>query len=504
MAKEVRAAPVAGLKLGKRATVYIGDALTVLRQVPARSVHCVVTSPPYYALRDYGVSTWEGGNQKCKHSAGHQAGLEDEYPSSNPAGVVAVASQVCSKCGAVRRGLSLGMEPEPDCLGWATGQKCGCCYICHLVLVLREVRWTLRDDGVMWLVLGDTYAADRTEQAIETKWKNNKQNTRGMRVPDGLKPKDLVGIPWRAALALQADGWTLRSDNIWHKPNAMPSSVTDRTTPSHEHVFMLTKSQAYFYDNVAVMEPAKEWTGQAATFKRDDGKATKLKVPGQAKVSHRPDRKQDAVGKRQYTGFNARWDAVHGKGGINAFRGQGSNRPEGKGRSNRDGREMRDVGRGPTRNRRDVWTIPTSAYKGSHFAVFPPALVEVCLKASTSERGCCPTCGQPWVRVTKKAKTFHSGSGKSGNPIHGKNGPKLQGGGDTGDIRKGPVVDIQTTGWQPRCEHGHSPIPMTILDPFVGSGTTLMVAERLGLASIGIELNKKDLRLIKQRIKEKK
>ena len=446
MAKEVRAATVAGLRLGKRATVYIGDALTVLRQVPARSVHCVVTSPPYYALRDYGVSTWEGGNQKCKHSAGHQAGPEDEYPSSNPAGVVAVASQVCSKCGAVRRGLSLGMEPEPDCLGWATGQKCGRCFICHLVLILREVRWTLRDDGVMWLVLGDTYANEgkwggdssgKNTSSIEGGYKSVRQAP----MQTGLKSKDMVGIPWRAALALQADGWTLRSDNIWHKPNAMPSSVTDRTTPSHEHVFMLAKSQSYFYDNVAVMEPAV--------------------MKPQQRLSPRN-------GKQTHSRYQMGLD-----GGTN-----------------------------PTvRNRRDVWTIPTSAYKGSHFAVFPPALVEVCLKAGTSERGCCPTCGKPWVRVTEKTKTFHSGSGKSGNPIHGKNGPKFQGGGDTGDLRKGPKVEIVTTNWRRDCNHEGVPVPMTIMDPFVGSGTTLMVAERLGLASIGIELNKKDLRLIKQRIK---
>jgi DNA modification methylase len=171
-----------------------------------------------------------------------------------------------------------------------------------------------------------------------------------MKVTDiGLKPKDLVGIPWRVAFALQDAGWYLRSDIIWSKPNPMPESVTDRPTKAHEYIFLLAKSERYYYDNEAIKEPAKVWEGKAATFERTGLVAFHV-LPGQTAAQHRPNRKQDALGKNTYTGFNDRYAE---SGGV-AYR-----------------------------NRRSVWTVATRPYSGAHFATFPPALVEPMILAGS-------------------------------------------------------------------------------------------------------------------------
>jgi DNA modification methylase len=279
--------------------LYQGDALETLKQMEDESINCCVTSPPYWGLRDYGA---EG---------------------------------------------QLGVEPTPEE------------YVAKMVEVFREVKRVLRKDGTLWLNMGDCYASkppgcdgvsyssglhgaqgDTKYRETLAKSVGTKRNT----VVGNLKPKDLVGIPWRLAFALQADGWYLRSDIIWSKGNPMPESVTDRPTKAHEYIFLLSKSARYFYDAEAIKEEAKEWTGQAATFKREGGKATQLHVPGQARVSHRPDRKQDQV-HRRYTGFNDRYK------------------------------------QGSKRNKRTVWNINTKPFPEAHFAVFPPEIPEICIKA---------------------------------------------------------------------------------------------------------------------------
>lgn len=213
------------------------------------SVHLAVTSPPYWGLRDYNVND------------------------------------------------QIGLESTPEL------------YVEHMVQVFREVRRVLREDGTLWLNLGDTYNGsggpgsqyDNRDKGVFKKYDNPN------RKQEELKPKDLVGIPWRVAFALQADGWYLRSAPPWIKMNCMPESVQDRPTTAHEYWFLLSKSEGYYADPDAVRTAGKEWTGQAATFKRNGGKATELQAPGQSKPCHRPDRKQDQVGKRTYTGFNDRW-----------------------------------------------------------------------------------------------------------------------------------------------------------------------------------------------------
>jgi len=262
-----------------------------------------------------------------------------------------------------------------------------------------------------------------------------------------LKPKDLVGIPWMVAFALRADGWWLRSDIVWQKPNVLPESVTDRPTKSHEYVFLLAKSAQYFYDMDAVREPC----------------------------TMKPQRRLTPIeGRPSFGGHQAHTEA---------------------GYRTRD--EVGVDGHPGGRNLRDVWSINTRPYKGAHFATMPPALVVPCIKAGTSERGCCPSCGAPWERQGDREKIpdrpgrVQARKGDSLADAHGQDG------------RAGNRHSIQstTTGWEPTCTCSpQEPVPCTVLDPFGGSGTTAEVARSLGRDCILIELNPDYIDLAKIRL----
>ena len=416
-----------------------GDAIYVMMALPSESVQCVVTSPPYWGLRDYGLppTVWGGGDD-CWHVWGDEqkpAGYRSNE-NRNTEGLASEAiqrrdqwqgSNFCHLCGAWRG--QLGLEPTPEL------------YVEHLVDVFREVKRVLREDGVLWLNLGDSYASNGGPEPAQTKWQvdgaSNGQNGGRSRKAGCLKPKDLVGIPWRVAFALQADGWWLRSDIIWHKPNPMPESVTDRCTKAHEYVFMLSKSARYFYDAEAVREGSE--TVYRAREKNNGESAVDTKTRGHS-------------------------------GCCGAETG--------------------------TRNRRDVWTIATQPYSGAHFAVMPPELAEVCIKAGSSEVGACPTCGSPWERVVERQE----GEPKSYRRSRFDRGKSA--GHHENRMQEGERGHTVCTGWRPTCDCDAEPIPCVVLDPFGGAGTTGLVADRLGRDAILIELNAEYCELAERRIKD--
>jgi DNA modification methylase len=280
--------------------ILLGDVRDRLRQIPSESVHCVVTSPPYFGLRAY---------------------LPDGHPDKH---------------------LEVGAEATPDA------------YVAELVAVFRECRRVLRGDGTLWLNLGDSYAAGPSDRVDPTKWPKQ-SSSRGtvdneIRVFSksfGLANKQRLMIPARVALAMQADGWWLRDEIIWHKPNPMPVSVTDRTTPAHEMLYMFAKSSRYYYDMEAIKEPSKSDVQQRR-------RANGVSVEDQGRIAS--ERKQDAVGNRTYTGFNERYASATANCGVS-----------------------------PLRQPRSVWTVTPKPFSGAHFATFPPDLIRPCILA-----GCPP------------------------------------------------------------------------------------------------------------------
>lgn len=365
--------------------VLIGDCRESMRTLPAGSVHCCVTSPPYWALRDYGV---EG---------------------------------------------QLGLEKTPDE------------YVASMVDVFRDVWRVLRDDGCLWVNIGDSYSGgaggrgDVGNIIAGTQTRTQEVgNGRILKpVPSGLKPKDLVGIPWRLAFALQADGWYLRQDIIWHKPAPMPESVRDRCTKAHEYIFLLTKKPRYFFDAEAV----KERSGH-----------------------------QHLAGKPQKISY-------HDK---SALRMDGD----------------RVVIRTANRNRRSVWTINTEAFRGAHFATFPTRLVEPCILAGTSAAGCCEACGKPWERVVEK-QFRGQGHVDNSRAMEIGNRMKLNGQQLLHEHRSRPNAE---RGWQPTCTCNAPAVPCTVLDPFGGSGTTAGVALYHRRNAILCELNPEYAAMVPDRV----
>ncbi|BCU95894.1 MAG: hypothetical protein CM15mV10_2830 [uncultured marine virus] len=247
-------------------TILFGDCKETLSAFLPQSARTCVTSPPYYGLRDYGTATWIGGDPNCNHRRDSKVKPENcntgHKNHDEMAGVGdAIYKTVCPKCGAIRQDSQIGLEETPEE------------YIENLVNVFRSVRDVLTDDGTLWVNLGDSYynyrpgkgqsypkqSVSKTKQDLP-----DECNKRGNKL-DGLKEKDLIGIPWMFAFAMRKDGWYLRQDIIWHKPNPMPESVKDRCTKSHEYIFLFSKNRKYFYDNEAIKEPVKQdWEQETA------------------------------------------------------------------------------------------------------------------------------------------------------------------------------------------------------------------------------------------------
>ena len=435
---------------------YQGDSLEVLRKLPDESVHCCVTSPPYWGLRAFGTNpqVW-GGDPECNHEwnlfarPGISGGVNDWskelYQGQDGASNVPESQQAfCQKCGAWRG--ELGLEPTPEL------------FVSHLVDVFREVRRVLRDDATCWVNLGDSYnsstqfnnhtgldEADRYNEIVGKKWAGHRPLIKS------LKPKDLVGIPWMVAFALRADGWWLRSDIIWAKSNPMPESVTDRPTKSHEYLFLLAKAERYHYDAEAIREP---WDPKSV---QRDQRGYHGAFLGRTRMADPRDARDTGL----------------------------------------DGRKGNYAGR----NRRTVWTIATQPFKEAHFATFPQALVEPCILAGTSEKAC-PKCGAPWERVVEKGKPIlnawsASGAGQYDDSIRGMRRTSLA----EGSTLK-HVVPRTTIGFRPTCScpDNDGSGACVVLDPFGGSGTVSLVAKRLGRGSIYIDLNPEYLQMALKRM----
>ena len=355
--------------------ILIGDARERLAALPRDSVHCVVTSPPYWGLRSY---TGDPG--------------------------------------------MIGLEPTFDE------------HLNNLVAVFREVRRVLRPDGTLWLNYGDAYSGGIRAGGSPDGDRRGRADMKAVAIPKRgkqWKPKDLMQMPARVAMALQADGWWLRSEIVWHKPNPMPEPVRDRPTSAHEKVFLLSRSARYFYDAEAVR------TDSATMCRRNPGaKSNRNDVS-----STSDDRSGGHLG------------ASHGA------------------------------------NLRNVWRISPALFRDAHFATFPPKLVQPCVKAGTSEKGCCPDCGAPLERVVERQAGMAKDTPKILAAHHARSG-----GGVTGTVGKSGGARVEgrtvTTGWPLTCECNEAePVPCTVLDPFGGAGTVGLVAMGLGRDAILIEIS---------------
>jgi DNA modification methylase len=309
-----------------KAEVIIGDNRKALKEIPDASVQTVVTSPPYWGLRDYGTANWTGGDESCEHikdpSKTKKFG-NDEFNKNRPSREATKLpgyyyKDLCELCGATFEDNQIGLEQSPDD------------FIEQLCVVFDEVWRVLKDDGTIWVNLGDSYAGNNSRASNNGRAGfGNEREGVFLKTGHGLKHKDLVGIPWRFAFAMQARGWYLRSDIIWHKPNPMPESVTDRPTKSHEYIFLMTKSPRYYYDHESI--------------------------------------KEDAI-----------W---------------AEEKQAGKGRLHYDGKRQGEKGTGQEnfvsivdkKNKRSVWQVNVKGYKEAHFATYPTQLIEPCILAGSKE-----------------------------------------------------------------------------------------------------------------------
>lgn len=480
-----------------------GDCLEVLRTLESESVQCCVTSPPYFGLRDYGTADWQGGDAECDHK-----GDERYYTMRGASSVTAEAFSeagdanaerlkkarwrekgTCIHCGAIRVDSQIGLEETPAA------------YVAKMVEVFEEVRRVLRPDGTLWLNLGDSYAGGKGQSGSggsekqERRAANGESFNRGYQTLGGakqtrptddmaalrslgLKPKDLIGIPWRVAFALQEAGWWLRQDIIWAKPNPMPESVTDRCTKAHEYIFLLTKSAKYYYDNEAVKEPMA--MSSISRLSQDvESQIGSDRVPGKTNGPMKAVGVRDRSLPRNRNRITGSLDDVHGA----------------------------------DRNKRSVWTVTTRPFKDAHFATFPPKLIEPCILAGTSEYGACADCGSPYKRVTTvvskqiteamKVAGCDTNGEYQGQATKDYASGKAQNASDTKRRILESMSQVKESSWQKTCKcETDKVVPCVVLDPFNGAGTTGIVSLQHRRRYLGIELNESYIEISQRRISE--
>jgi DNA modification methylase len=430
---------------------------------------------------------------------------------SNVGSTINQYEKVCGKCGARRIDEQIGLEETPEA------------FIQKLVEVYREVWRVLKDDGTLWVNIGDSYATSGTRQGNSPDTVGYKEHAKvngGYRPrTEGLKNKDLIGIPWMLAFALRADGWYLRRDIIWHKDNPMPESADDRPTTSHEYIFLLSKQPRYYFDMEAIKEPVTSSTINRLSQPNLPNQAGSTRANGGAKTNGN----MKAVGRVYKNLLND---------------GQ---KPQSMHIARAEGEPEKQYS---TRNKRSVWRVPTKPYKEAHFATYPEDLIEPCILAGTSARGECPTCGKAWERVAevhlvpteKAAKTFIIDD-RDENADANDQGSNRQKDGH----KPGYINDNTTLGWKPGCRCYGLPIiadpprkpsdekkqakyeiamaawraqweelkpqydqcdtvPQAVLDPFNGSGTTGAVSLKHRRKYVGCELNPKYIDLTHRRL----
>lgn len=370
--------------------VYLGNSLEVIKTFPDESVDCVVTSPPYYGLRDYGTGTWVGGDPNCPHyrttkvseltATGHKR-MQDMGEAVGDA----IYKSVCPICGAVRKDDQIGLEETPEA------------YIERLVSLFREIRRVLKKEGTCWVNLGDSYNSAPSGNSEENRKKHadsvsfrkpkkgeeDRSQQRKAGLVKGLKPKDLIGIPWMFAFAMRTDGWYLRQDIIWHKPNPMPEAVTDRCTKSHEYIFLFSKSQKYFFDYEAIQEEA--------ITQADPRIGKRLEYDGIRKG-------QEGTGNRAFVALKTKKRTQE-----QAYSQAGGHRDNSGGFPLRTKNCQYDGQRPNTmhlrreqglpdeeyvvRNKRDVWSVNVRPNKEAHFATYPQMLIQPCILAGCKQGG---------------------------------------------------------------------------------------------------------------------
>ena len=526
----------------KAVTIYNSDCRN-MHELADELVQMVCTSPPYWGLRKYsGLPDLIWGDEKCVHrwESKDKVIPEMDYSfwktggikRSNGTGDIA-ESGFCSLCGAWKG--QFGLEPT---IGM---------YVSHTIEILREIRRVLRKDGVVFWNIGDSYynlpPYSHSIGSLNSPARNPvRSSIRKLPKHNVLKLKDLCLIPFRVTIAAQEDGWWVRSVIIWNKPNPMPESVTDRPTESHEYILMLTKSGTTQYwthrdGNREAPNPDYRWVKGTTPPTSEYLNEIKMSNPflgeGQAQVRenhdiHYPSKTieerdtppegwtpKNKMGWNRinlWRGHDYFWDAeavrepqspltleVHKEGKRYPSQSIDSKR-ESIGEVSR----MRDAYTyvlPSGRNLRSVWTFPTQPYKGAHFATFPEKLVEICVKAATPEMGCCSKCGAPWVRITQTDYIPAGGRGKEKTlteeaRLSGQ-APGPQG------YKYGRANRVDTTlGWQPTCKCNTKTVPSIVLDPFLGSGTTLWVAKKLGRHAVGYDLSIEYAKLARDRCKQ--